>query len=212
MRAELSLEPSMRASRYLDEHYYWVEIMARLKPDVEFAQAQAALAPGFHQFVANSALTEKQKLDLLDLRIQAEPRTGYAEAPIRGAIYVLMAMVALILLIACSNIASLLLARGAARRREIAVRLSLGASRWRVIRQLLTESVLLSLMGGAPRRGALAWWHPRAHAAARQRPQLHAARRVERTLSVTLMLSICTDYCSAWPWPSWQRGSTSRRR
>ena len=143
---------------FSDEHFYWVEIMGRLKPGVSLARAQARLAPAFLQFAASSATTEKQKQDLPRLRLE-KGATGLDSLRRRYAqpLYVLMAMAALILLIACTNIANLLLARSAARRREIAIRVSVGASRWRVTRQLLTESVLLaSIAGGLG--AAVAWW------------------------------------------------------
>lgn len=195
MHAELTVDPTARASTYLNQHYYWIEIMARLKPGVSVAQAQAALAPAFLAFAASSASTEKQKQDLPQLRLQ-RGATGLDSLRRRYAqpIYVLMAIVALILLIACSNIANLLLARGAARRREIAVRLSVGASRGRVIRQLLTESVLLSAIGGAL-GVAFAWWGIRVLtlllANGRDNFTLHAELNWH-VLGVTLALSILT--------------------
>jgi macrolide transport system ATP-binding/permease protein len=127
----------------------WVTILARLKPGVTIAQAQANLEPLLQEMEKTSTLPQITRDENFAHVLVIPAARGLSEVREKFSLpaRILMSVVGLLLLIACGNVANLLLARGIARKREFAVRLALGAGQWRIIRQLLTESALLAMAG-----------------------------------------------------------------
>ncbi|PYT78318.1 MAG: hypothetical protein DMG40_20505, partial [Acidobacteria bacterium] len=132
----------------------WLQAMGRLKPGITLAQAKASIEVEFHQMMEaqTGGMSAQDKRQFLNQHLAVTPGS-HGASTLRGdfgkPLQILMVVVGLVLLIACANIANILLARSAARQKEISIRVALGAGGPRLFRQVLTESILLAAIGGA---------------------------------------------------------------
>jgi len=153
----LALHPRVtrRDDRFSNIQFWWIQIMGRLKPGMTVQQAELQLGLIMNQ-IATSFYEEnppgeddEDRSNIPAIKLDSASRgMNESRARMTDPLFIALAISGIILLIACANVANLLLARSSVRQREIAVRLALGADRFRLVRQLLTESTLLSLSGG----------------------------------------------------------------
>jgi len=152
----LSFQPQieLRESSLTNDQVYFLTVMGRLKPGATVEQAQATTNLALRQFLteqAGSKLTDDRRKGIENTYATLVEGAGGISGLRRNyskPLQMLMAIVGMVLLIACANVGSLLLSRAASRKAEISLRMALGATRWRIVRQLITESMMLAMIGG----------------------------------------------------------------
>jgi predicted permease len=159
MQPQVMLQPTLLKPDGL----FWIHIMARRKAGVSNAQAQAWVTAQLQRFLTDRAgtqISDERRKAIAGSMVPLLPGgagLSYVRREYKAPLAVLMAMVGVVLLIACANLANLLLAKGAAREREFSARLALGSSRARIVRQILTETLVLAFTGGALGLGIAFW-------------------------------------------------------
>ncbi|HEX7316913.1 MAG TPA: ABC transporter permease [Pyrinomonadaceae bacterium] len=178
--------PLNLGKRVSDRRGQSLRVFARLKPGVTLTQSQAEME------TINQRLAEQYPRENEGLTVAVDPLHEKVVGKSRPALLIILGAVGFVLLIACANVTNLMLAKSALRQREIAVRIALGAGRWRVVRQLLTESLLLSVAGGAAGL-LLAYWSNAALASLGPDtlPRVRTASLDAGVLLFTLGLSVC---------------------
>ncbi len=142
------LHPGVGRDDPLNPNLWWLQLMARAKPGISDAQAEAALNVQLNAAVRGTMTVAKDEVSPHLVLVDGSRGEPFEQMGFVKPVYVLLGLSGFVLLLACANIANLMLSRATVRQREMSVRMALGAGRARILRQVLTESLLLSVFGG----------------------------------------------------------------